>query len=128
MAVEFREIRRGEVADALAFAAKLGQQIDAARLEPRLSLVELGRDRRKLGSALHVRDPDGRRCITVQLADAVPDGLARLLIDRALRKVEAQGSTTTAIHICGQEAARLTWSGADLLAKLQATAGPRPAA
>lgn len=128
MAVEFREIRRGEVAEALAFAAGLGLSVEAAELEPQLSLIALGRDRVTLGTALHSRDAAGRRCIAVQLAESAPPGLARLLIDRALRKAEARGTTTTHIRICGRDIEQQTWSGADLLTRLQATVGPRQVA
>ncbi|MEM7626331.1 MAG: hypothetical protein AAF333_12105 [Planctomycetota bacterium] len=119
MSIEFREVRRGEVDDALTFAAAQGATIDAQTLQPNLSLVAINAEQTTLGSALHHVDADGRRHIAVHLDPSVNPGLARLLIDRALRKAEAAGFATAHVQIDHASTEHDTWNGANWLRRLR---------
>lgn len=127
MAIEFREVRRGEIDDALAFALGRGAAIERATLQANLSLVALGQEKATLGSALHHVDDTGRRHVAVHLAEDVHPGLARLLIDRALRKAEAADVSTTHVQIDHDETSKTTWNQANWLLRLTPS-GPKPAA
>ena len=130
MAIEFREVRRGEMEAALTFAAAQGATIDAAALQPHLSLVAINAEQTTLGSALHHIGADGRRHIAVHLDPNINPGLARLLIDRALRKAEAANLATTHVQIDRDSAEHDTWNGANWLRRLRpaivAPAAPQP--
>ncbi len=120
MPIEFREIRRGEADQALAFARTLGSELSRQALVPRLSLLAVNSAGQVLGCALHHRDAGARPTVTVRLCDAAHPGLARLLIDRALRKAAAAGLSTTHVHLPDDPVAAATWSQADWLARLVA--------
>lgn len=119
MSIEFREIRRGEVDEALAFAVAQGATIEKPALQPNLSLVAINSEQTTLGSALHHVDADGRRHIAVHLDPNINPGLARLLIDRALRKAEAADVATANVQIEHAAADLDTWNGANWLRRLR---------
>jgi hypothetical protein len=124
MAIEFREVRQCEIDQVLSAAAAIGTAIEPATLRHELSLTAVGKDKATLGSALHHVADDGRHRIRVHLAEAVHPGLARLLIDRALRKAATRCVTTARIEIDGPDVADATWSGADLLARMRSVTRP----
>ena len=126
MAIEFREIRKDQIDELLSFAATLGPAIDRAALRHNLSLVALDREGSPRGLALFHLGAEGRPRLRIDLAPDTPPGLARLLLDRALRKAESRGMTTTHIEMSNQAAADQTFRGADLLLRLQATVRPHP--
>lgn len=128
MPIEFREVRRGEIGDALAFAAANGGGGDRATLVSNLSLAAINARRVTLGLALHQQDPDGRRRIVIHLATDANPGLARLLIDRALRKAEAADVATMDVQVRAAEAAQSLWSDADWLSRLYPTSADTAAA
>ncbi|MEL7089674.1 MAG: hypothetical protein AAGL98_14740, partial [Planctomycetota bacterium] len=119
MPIEFREVRRGEADEALAFAIAQGATINVSALRPQLSLVAINAEQTTLGSALHHVDADGRRHIAVHLDPHINPGLARLLIDRALRKAEAAGFATAHVRIEHASAELDTWNGANWLRRLR---------
>jgi hypothetical protein len=125
MAIEFREVRRGQIDDALAFAAGCGAAIDRQDFRHDLSLLALDGSKATLGSAL-AYVADDRLHLRVDVAEGVAPGLARLLADRALRKAESQGRATAHLDVADAQLAAQLFAGADLLAKLQATVRPRP--
>lgn len=124
MSIEFREVRRGEIDDALTFATSQGASIEASALQPQLSLVAINAEQTTLGSALHHVDADGRHHIAVHLTPDINPGLARLLIDRALRKAEAADLSTTHVQIDHAQADADTWKGANWLSRLGPTTRP----
>lgn len=118
MSIEFREIRRGEIGDALAFVAKQGGRVRRAAVRTQYSLTALDEERAIVGSALYVAGPGGRRRIVVHLSPDAEPGLAKRLIDRALRKAEAGDLATMRVEIQDAEAAQATWADTDWLAGL----------
>ncbi len=119
MPIEFREVRRGEIDDALAFAVGLGADVSKPALRHQLSLVAVNAEKTILGSALHEVADDGRRHILIHLKPDTHPGLGRLLIDRALRKAEAAGLATTHVTIHHAEADESTWTAAEWLSRLR---------
>lgn len=119
MSIEFREIRRGEIGDALAFVAGQGAEVQRATVQTHFSLTALDAERAIVGSALHLAEPEGRRRIVVHLAPDAELGLAKLLIDRALRKAEGGDVATARVEIQHPEAEQATWADNDWLARLE---------
>jgi len=131
MPIEFREVRRGEIDDAHAFAVDQGADVAKGALRHQLSLVALNAEKTILGSALHEVADDGRRHILIHLKPDIHPGLGRLLIDRALRKAEAADLATTRVTVHHDEADQTLWSAADWLVRLRPatpTPSPSPAA
>ncbi|MEM1110090.1 MAG: hypothetical protein AAGH99_15500 [Planctomycetota bacterium] len=126
MPIEFREVRRGEIDDAVAFAVDLGATVSKPAVRHQLSLQALNAEKTTLGSALHEVAEDGRRSIHIHLKPDVHPGLGRLLIDRALRKAEAVGLATAYVAIHHQQADELTWCGADWPSRLKPTSPKAP--
>ena len=119
MPIEFREVRREEIDDALAFAVDQGADLAKAAVRHQLSLVAINGDKAILGSALHEVGDDARRHIHIHLKPEINPGLGRLLLDRALRKAEAVGIATTHVKIHLDEAEQNTWDDADWLSRLK---------
>ncbi|MEM6459406.1 MAG: hypothetical protein AAF710_08465 [Planctomycetota bacterium] len=124
MSIEFREIRREELGEALSFVAALGAAVEPDGVEPGLSLLARNDERVTLGSALHQATADGRRRLLVHLDPQTHPGLARLLIDRALRKAEAAGVATAEVQIAETDTASRTWADADWLSRLRPASPP----
>ncbi|MEM9882470.1 MAG: hypothetical protein AAF800_06115 [Planctomycetota bacterium] len=124
MSIEFREIRREELDEALRFVAGLDDTFEPTGVDPALSLLARNDERVTLGSALHQTTPDGRRRLRVHLDPQTHPGLARLLIDRALRKAEAAGVSTAEVQIAETDTASRTWADADWLSRLRPAAPP----
>lgn len=112
MPIEFREVRRGEIDDAYAFAVDQGADVAKAALRHQLSLVAINAEKTILGSALHEVADDARRHIHIHLKPDTHPGLGRLLIDRALRKAEAAHVATTHVTIHHDAADQCTWTAA----------------
>ncbi|MEM8737702.1 MAG: hypothetical protein AAGG38_04390 [Planctomycetota bacterium] len=128
MSIEFREVRLGEIDEALAFVAGCGTEVTRESLKHVLSLVARSEGQGTLGAALHHVDGGGRHSITVRLVAGVHAGLARLLVDRALRKAESAKVSIAHILLDG-EGESVTWSSADWLSRLRpATPVASPAA
>ncbi|MEM9915957.1 MAG: hypothetical protein AAF911_13445 [Planctomycetota bacterium] len=119
MPIEFREVRREEIDDALAFAVDQGADLAKAAVRHQLSLVAINGDKAILGSALHEVGDDARRHIHIHLKPDINPGLGRLLLDRALRKAEAVGIATTQVKIHLDQAEQNTWDDADWLSRLK---------
>ncbi|MEO1237248.1 MAG: hypothetical protein AAFX76_10720 [Planctomycetota bacterium] len=126
MSIEFREIRWGEIDEVVTFAAAQGAAVERDTLCHTLSLQARNSGGETLGVALHHVDDAGCRHVAVCCGGAVHIGLNRLLLDRALRKAEADGHAITHVSL-GGDADEPTWSGADWLARLR-TVSPPPAA
>jgi hypothetical protein len=117
MPIEFHEVRRGEVPEALAFAASLGRHINRVALVPGLSLLALGGEGGTLGSALHYLDENRRPVLAVDVAEGVHPGLARLLIDRAMRKAAGKGLSCAKLDIAQPQAHAVTWRDANWMSR-----------
>lgn len=113
MPIEFREVRRGEIDDALTFATAQGADISAPAIRHQLSLVAINTQKSILGSALHEVTGDGRRRIHIHLNPDIHPGLGRLLIDRALRKAEGANIATAQVAIQHETAEQTTWKTAE---------------
>lgn len=119
MPIEFREVRREEIDDALAFAVDQGADISKPAVRHQLSLVAVNTQKTILGSALHEVADDARRHIHIHLKPDTHPGLGQLLVDRALRKAEAGSVATTHVTIHHDEADQNTWDAADWLSRLR---------
>ncbi len=121
MPVRYREIRAGELDDAVAFAGERGSSVTPERVRHALSLLAYDGDA-AVGCALCVADDGGLVTIELGLTDeAVQQGLGKTLADTALRKVQSAGVGTARIVSLNDGEADRLWQAAGWLNRLPET-------
>ena len=125
MPYQFREIRKHEVSDVIAFAGEHGLLIKPELLRHNLSLA-MKQEGGIVAAALCSEYLPGR--YTVRFAFALPedesDVLAHELADRVLRKMQAQGVGMTRVTIAQQEEHTDFWQQVDWLEGIQPVLPP----
>ena len=109
-----REIRRDELAEAVAFAESQGCTIDAERVRTWLSLAAHDEQGRMCGAAFcRAGENSGVTLEVVVAQEASADGgigLARRLIDTVLGKMRCEHVNRCSIHVHDPHAAQQLWS------------------
>lgn len=103
--IDIRELRRHEVADAMAFGQPLGVDVEADTVRW-LSSLSAKRDGEWVGVTLYTADPAGtpRVWIAVDPQAADRDALIDRLIDKAMFKLASSAAGACAVVVCGDEA------------------------
>ena len=118
MSVTYREIRIGELGDALAFAKGLGVQVERAEVCHELSLT-VREDDETVGCAFCVGDGAGRYHVELALNEqAVQLALGKPIADTILRKMQAQGVGATRLHLSNQDASDRLWDASNWLDRI----------
>lgn len=124
-AIQFREVRKGERGDVLAFAQAYGLTAEHTAMQHHLSLIAVGDENETLAAALCLTDRENRLVIEViSGGDTVDDALISELADRCLRKVQAETIRSARLRspICGS--VNTIWSSANWLDHVQEAAPP----
>lgn len=128
LSVQISEPRFSELEAAIAFARAAGGTVEPGLLRASLSLLAR-RGQAILGAALTMLDADGAATLTLCLAsdgdadagtaDAAPIAqLARVLVDKALLKINIAGIHKCAVRVHGLVSAHQLWDEADWIGRL----------
>ncbi|HEX7008813.1 MAG TPA: hypothetical protein VF184_02455 [Phycisphaeraceae bacterium] len=134
LSVQISELRFSELEAAIAFARAAGGSVEPGLLRASLSLLAR-RGQAILGAALTMLDADGAATLTLCLAadgdadadtvdadtdaDAAPIAqLARVLVDKALLKINIAGIHKCAVRVHGVDPAHQLWDEADWIGRL----------
>lgn len=121
-ACRFREVRKGERADVLAFAGAHGLTLERKVFRHHLSLLALDAAGDTLAAALYLEDPQGHHYVEIVTAsDEVAQSLVNELADRCLRKVQAQSIGTTRLYCPAEVPAQAMLADANWLDKIEET-------
>lgn len=121
-ACRFREVRKGERADVLAFAGANGLSLDSKVFRHHLSLIALDSSGGTLAAALYLEDTEGHHFVEIVTAsDDVAQSLVNELADRCLRKVQSQSIGTTRLYCPAEAPAQAMLADANWLDKIQET-------
>lgn len=127
MDYQFREIRKGERADVLAFAQANGCTVQADTLRHHLSLTARAGDE-LIAAGLCIEQEPGRFVIEIiSKADDCDEALVTELTDRCLRKVQSEHIGSTRLNSPTQEPTDVIWSNANWLDRIEETPPPNTA-
>ena len=123
MDYRFREIRKGECAEMLAFAKTNGCSAEPTQLHPHLSLVAK-KDGEVAAAALCLEQQPHQFVIEIVHREGVERELVTELANRCFRKVQSEGISSARINSPAEDATQTIWQSTNWLDRIQETAPP----
>lgn len=124
MDYQFREIRKGECIDVLAFAAMQGSRPSAKSLRHHLSLSAFAGDD-LVAAAMCVEEELGQFGIRLVHSEDFDQALTHELIDRCLRKMQTEGIASARVTSPTECLAQHVWTQANWLDRIEETPPPQ---
>jgi hypothetical protein len=121
MSYQFREIRKGECADVIAFAKEHGCEIDHDRLLHHMSLT-VKADDELAATAMCIEQASGQIAVTMVHRDGFDHALIAELADRCLRKVQSAGIGAARLTSSADASTASLWQQTNWLDHIQDTA------
>jgi hypothetical protein len=126
MDYRFREIRKGECPDVIAFAKTNGAAIKPEALHHHLSLGAK-KDGELAAAALCIEHQPHQFVIEIVHREGVEQSLVTELADRCLRKVQSEGIASARISSPAESATQTIWQQTNWLNDIQETPPPTEA-
>lgn len=123
MDYQFREIRKGQCTQVLAFASDRGCTIKPNTLRHHMSLTVTSSDD-LAAVALCIEQRHNQYIIEIVQQDGLDHALIAELTDRCLRKMQSQGIASARINSPSQTATQTIWEQANWLDRIQETPPP----
>lgn len=125
MDYQFSEIRKNARGKMLAFAKEQGCHVEPTTLRHYMSLAAWN-DNELAAVALCVERDDAQFIIEIASPDEADAALVAELVDRCLRKMQAQGILSARLHGSSPNSTKSVWQHAGWLGKIQETPPPTP--
>ena len=123
MDYRFREIRKGECAEVLAFAKANGCSAEPTQLHHHLSLVAK-KDAELAAAAMCVEQQPNQFVIQIVHREGVERELVTELANRCFRKVQSEGISSARINSPAATATQTIWQSTNWLDRIQETSPP----